>query len=329
MQSPMRDKLGVCQWFHYEAYADVERAVDAMRELGIRHLRTGISWADYHRVKGKQWYDWQMRQLEEFEVLLSIWHTPPSIAEGSVCAGPPVRLLDYAHFIGEVIERYGQQFADLELWNEPNNIMKWNFERFDPWWSKFGYMIREAGNVAQQLGKRTVLGGMIPVDHHWLQLIESYGTLAAIDVVAIHAFPQMWWDHAPCWDRPEHWHGWRQKIQYIAEHTQGRPIWVTETGLATWDPSTRAHGRYQLQSDNLQAAARAPVDRVYWYCLVDLASQRAAIEGFHVDENEYHLGLITESGNRKPAWHTMRALLRSDGLDKATRHARVAGLPGR
>src|SRR5690606_17144255 len=105
------------------------------------HLRTGISWADFHRPEGRQWYDWQMRQLEGFEVRLSVWHTPPSIAEGSACASPPRCLADYGDFIGQVIDLYGHQFADLELWNEPNNLYKWDFAQFDPQWRKFGEMI--------------------------------------------------------------------------------------------------------------------------------------------------------------------------------------------
>lgn len=82
LEQPLRDRLDVCQWFHYEAYDDVERAVELLRQLGVRHLRTGVSWADFHRPRGRQWYDWQMEALSEFEVLLSVWHTPPSIAEG-------------------------------------------------------------------------------------------------------------------------------------------------------------------------------------------------------------------------------------------------------
>src|SRR4051794_9426471 len=79
----LREKIGVCQWFHFQDHQAVERAVDALAELNVRHLRTGISWADYFRPGGKQWYDWQMARLREsgLEILLSIWHTPPSISE--------------------------------------------------------------------------------------------------------------------------------------------------------------------------------------------------------------------------------------------------------
>ena len=100
--APLRDKLGVCQWFHFQDHAAVDLTVELLAELGVRHLRTGISWADYFRDGGPAWYDWQMRQLKEFDVLLSVWHTPPSISEGDACSSPPRRLRDFADFIAAV-----------------------------------------------------------------------------------------------------------------------------------------------------------------------------------------------------------------------------------
>ena len=302
-------ELGVCQWFHYEAYEDVERAVALMHELGVRHLRTGLSWADFHRERGKEWYDWQMAALADFDVLLSVWHTPPSIAEGESCAAPPRRLEDYADFIKQVIDEYGHQFQELELWNEPNNRLKWDFPNLDPRWKKFGRMIRSAGLAARERGRETVLGGMIPVDHHWLKLMEGYGALEGIDAVAIHGFPGMWWPGEPNWDWHGHWSGWDEKVAYLRDHAGGRPIWITETGLATWDLASHRPAKHDLQASLLERAAEAPAERVYWYSLIDLDPKRAAIEGFHVDENEYHLGLTTAGGERKPAWYRMKELL--------------------
>jgi len=303
-------ELGICQWFHYEDHRAVERAVELMHELGVRHLRTGISWADYHRPGGPRWYDWQMRQLAEFDVLVSVWHTPPSIARHGCCNSPPVRLEEYGEFIEEIIDRHGEYFSHLELWNEPNNRYKWDFHLYDPDWSRFGEMIRLAAPRARRRGIPTVLGGMIPVDHEWLALMKRYGALNDIDIVGIHGFPEMWWPDGPCWDRPQHWRGWDEKVGYIEQHTEGRPVWVTETGLATWDVERQREARFDLQVRRLQAAARAPVPRLYWYSLIDLHPDREAIEGFHVDENEYHLGLVTCDGFRKDAFHRMQELLK-------------------
>ncbi len=305
----LRDRLGVCQWFHYEDHSTLARVLALLRELGVRHLRTGVSWADYFRPGGRAWYDTVFAALAEFEVLLSVWHTPPSIAEGGACAGPPRRLRDFADFIDSLITRYAGGFAALELWNEPNNRYKWDFPRFDPAWRKFGEMAGTAAYWAQQRGVTTVLGGMIPVDPHWLRRMDEYGALPYCDVVGIHAFPEMWWDDAPNWDWHRDWHGWPEKIECIEPHTGGRPVWVTETGFATFDRARQRPGRHDEQVARLRAAAIAPAPRVYWYTLLDLDPTRAAIEGFHVDENEYHLGLVTHAGERKPAFAVMRALL--------------------
>jgi CDP-paratose 2-epimerase len=307
----LRDRLGVCQWFHFEDYQSVEQSAELMAELGLRHLRTGVSWADFLRPGGRRWYDWQMKTLADagVEVLLSVWHTPPSLSEGNSCNSPPRRLQDYADFIDLLITEYGHQFAHLELWNEPNNRLKWDFPHFDPEWKKFAEMIGAAAYWAKRRGRQTVLGGMIPVDHHWLNLIERYGVLQYIDVVGIHGFPGMWWPGQPNWDWHDHWNGWDAKLAYIASHAGGRPVWCTETGLATWDLALNRVSKYELQVQMLEEAAAAAADRMYWYSLIDLDPAREAIEGFHVDENEYHLGLVTCDGTRKPAFDVMKELL--------------------
>jgi hypothetical protein len=308
----LREKIDVCQWFHFEDHAAVDRTIGLMADLGAKHLRTGISWADYYRQGGKAWYDWQMKRLAEsgLEVLLSVWHTPPSISEADACNAPPRRLRDYADFIDLLITDYGDAFSHLELWNEPNNRLKWDFPRFDPWWRKFGEMVGAAAYWARQRGKRTVLGGMIPVDHHWLNLMEQYGVLEQVDVVGIHAFPGMWFPAHPNWDWQRDWKGWDQKLAYIGEHSRGRPIWVTETGIATWDLALSREAKYELQEQAINDLAAAEGERFYFYSLIDLDPAREAIEGFHVDENEYHMGLVKHDGYRKTAYGRLQELLR-------------------
>lgn len=318
------DRFGICQWFHYEDDESLDRAVELLHELGIRHLRTGISWADYYRPGGRAWYDRQMAALREagLEVLLSVWHTPPSIAEGGRCNTPPRRLRDYADFIDLVIERYGESFSTLELWNEPNNKYKWDFENFDSDWAKFGRMIVDAAHWAKCRGVRTCLGGMIPVDREWLALMARHGVLEHIDIVAIHAFPEMWWGDAPCWDWHDQWNGWEAKIAGIRGTAGGRPIWVTETGLATCDLECRRPARHDAQVQKLEEAAHAPAERVYWYSLIDLDPEREAIEGFHVDENEYHLGLVTFSGERKAGFWRLKEMMAGSEASPNVRAAR-------
>ena len=134
-----------------------------------------------------------MARLSHLDLLVSVWHTPPSRSENGTCNAPPSRLQDYADFIDQLITDSGDAFHHLELWNEPNNRLKWDFPQFDPGWRKFAEMIGDAAYWAKHRGRSTVLGGMIPVDHHWLNLMEHYGVLANVDVVDIHGCPGMWW----------------------------------------------------------------------------------------------------------------------------------------
>jgi CDP-paratose 2-epimerase len=307
----LREKIGICQWFHFQDYDAVDRTLQLLLNAGVKHFRTGISWADLHRPGGRAWYDWQMRRLREsrLEILLSIWHTPPSISEGSTCNSPPARLRDYADLIDRVITDYGDCWHHLELWNEPNNRYKWDFVHFDPNWRKFATMIGDAAYWAKQRGRHTVLGGIIPVDPAWLDLMRGYGVLEHIDVIAIHAFPGMWFPHHPNWDWCRDWQGWRAKLAHISAHVNDKPIWVTETGIATWDLACAREAKYDLQQQSIADLVIAPGDRFYFYSLIDLSPSRSAIEGFHADENEYHMGLLRHDGSPKPAWATLLRVL--------------------
>ena len=41
-------EMGLCQWFHFEDHR-LDEAVNWMKRLGVKHLRTGLSWADSFR----------------------------------------------------------------------------------------------------------------------------------------------------------------------------------------------------------------------------------------------------------------------------------------
>src|SRR3546814_11388815 len=49
-------EMGICQWFHFEDHR-LDDAVRWLRRLGVRHLRTGLSWADSFRTGALAWLD--------------------------------------------------------------------------------------------------------------------------------------------------------------------------------------------------------------------------------------------------------------------------------
>ncbi len=97
--------LGICQWFHFEDHR-LETAVQALRDLGVRKLRTGLSWADFERPDAERWFDHQMRLLEAFEVTVTFCFTPERCGVRPHHTSPPKEPQEYAEFCAEMIRRY-------------------------------------------------------------------------------------------------------------------------------------------------------------------------------------------------------------------------------
>jgi beta-xylosidase len=98
--------LGLCQWFHLNDAATLEQAVARVQQLGVRHVRTGISWADSHVPGAWEWFDRMMEALAPFQVLATLCFTPPSRGQRPDHTSPPVDLGEFAWFCGEVVRRY-------------------------------------------------------------------------------------------------------------------------------------------------------------------------------------------------------------------------------
>ena len=98
-------EMGICQWFHFEDHR-LDLAVEWLRRMGVKRLRTGISWADWHRPNAVQWFDRQMRALEEFDTTVTLCFTPPSRGKRPHHTSPPVDLREFAYFASQVVERY-------------------------------------------------------------------------------------------------------------------------------------------------------------------------------------------------------------------------------
>jgi beta-xylosidase len=97
--------LGICQWFHFEDHR-LDGAVRWLKMLGVRHLRTGLSWADSYRPNAQAWFDRQMRALEPFDVTLTFCFTPESHGVKPHHTSPPREIEPFAEFCAEQVRRY-------------------------------------------------------------------------------------------------------------------------------------------------------------------------------------------------------------------------------
>jgi beta-xylosidase len=98
-------ELGICQWFHFEDDR-FERALRWLRELGVKRLRTGLSWADSLRPHALQWFDKQMKALEPFDVTVTFCFTPESEGLRAHHTSPPREISAFADFCAAMVRRY-------------------------------------------------------------------------------------------------------------------------------------------------------------------------------------------------------------------------------
>lgn len=280
--------IGIVEWFAMDEHARVERVVEELRKLGVTRLRTGVSWADWYTGRGGAWYDWLLPRLaREVEVLPCLLYTPPSLGVAPRTSAPPRDPRAYADFVDLFLSRYGRHVEYVELWNEPNNVIEWDWT-LDHQWLTFCEMVGAAAHWARRRGFRTVLGGTSPPDPNWVELMGERGVLRYVDAVGFHGFPGTW---EAAWD------GWASPVARMQEalERQGSSaaVWITEAGFSTWRHDEHGQVRAFLE------AASAPAERVYWYGAEDLADTRLASGSFHADEREYHFGLHRTGGEPK------------------------------
>jgi beta-xylosidase len=98
-------QLGICQWFHFQDHR-LDEGVRWLRELGVRQLRTGLSWADRFRPGALAWFDRQMNALDDFDVTVTFCFTPEHRGIRPHHTSPPQRAEEFAEFCAEMVRRY-------------------------------------------------------------------------------------------------------------------------------------------------------------------------------------------------------------------------------
>ncbi len=97
--------LGICQWFHFDDHR-LDDAAAWLKRLGVRHLRTGLSWADSFRPNAEAWFDRMMRVLEPFEVTVTFCFTPEHRGLAPHHTSPPLVDEEFAEFCATMLRRH-------------------------------------------------------------------------------------------------------------------------------------------------------------------------------------------------------------------------------
>ncbi len=97
---------GLVQWIHLGDYEQLDRTVSWLKRLGVRSLRTGLSWGDSCVPGGWEFFDQMMRALDPFEVTATLCFTPPSRGLRADHTSPPIDPGEFAYFCQQVARRY-------------------------------------------------------------------------------------------------------------------------------------------------------------------------------------------------------------------------------
>ncbi|QLF68944.1 NAD-dependent epimerase/dehydratase family protein [Peteryoungia desertarenae] len=305
-------QFGFVEWFRPGEYERTERVMAELVASGASYLRTHLSWAEYLAPGGEQWFDWLIPRLgREIDLLPNIHYTPPSLSRTGKSSGAPHVLKDYADFVDHVLTRYGRHFRHIELWNEPNNLLDWDW-REDPEFDLFCQMVGGAAYWVKHRGWKAVLGGPCPFDPYWLNLMGERGVLAVVDAVGFHGFPGTWDSEEASWG------GWDLHLgemrRVLDRYNRDAEIWITETGYSTW------------RNDEIEQVRRfchalsVPAARTYWYGFQDVDPTVAVQEGFWFDPRHYHLGVADHEGQPK----LLGRLLQEGGVERAREVAKLS-----
>jgi beta-xylosidase len=104
--------LGICQWFHFEDPRLLD-SVAWLKRLGVRHLRTGLSWADSYRPHALAWFDRQMEALRDFDVTVTFCFTPEHKGLQPHHTSAPCHPEEFAEFCASMIRRYAPSVAKV------------------------------------------------------------------------------------------------------------------------------------------------------------------------------------------------------------------------
>jgi beta-xylosidase len=103
-------EMGLMQWFHYQD-PRLDDAVAWMKRLGVRKLRTGLSWADSFRPNAVDWFDRQMEALAEFDTTVTFCFTPEHLGIEPHHTSPARDPQQFADFCAWMIDRYAPAAA--------------------------------------------------------------------------------------------------------------------------------------------------------------------------------------------------------------------------
>lgn len=315
--------------------------LDAANDLGGVRIRRDFVWSEIEPTEGSldfTAYDALVAEARAANVKLlgtldygNPWANASSNGDIDY---PPTDPKNYADFAAQVAAHFAGQVDDWEIWNEPNQGLRFWKPTLSGDPAAYGALLEDAFDSihAAAPGARVLLGGTVFTPQiiegaiPWLgEAYAAHPDLAQhFDVAGVHTYaaypPQTAPEVGVLADPPLEdklaMHAW-----LLAQHgASATPIWITELGWPVYgvvDEATQA--RFTVRATLL--AARAGASAVFWYTLRDGPDPTAF-------PPEDAFGLLHHDSTQKPVYVALKTMLAVLGeLSAQTDVAPIDGLP--
>jgi len=332
------DRLGVSSHFVWFSESYINAEMQRIRASGVHWVRDDFNWNLIEARRGT--YDWTRTDnvmtasaKNGVDVLAILTFSPTWASTDPSGAGdrnyPPSDPADYARFAAAVAARYGAHGAfwaqhpelvarpltAVELWNEPWGKWAW---RPNP--SPAAYARLARGAAAAVRATDPAMRILLPADLLQVRtdgtIVPWFETLLKVDptllrlvsALSVHPYPGPR-EKSPLDDSNPRWAYSRVLAARTLAMARGyvRPVWITEIGWSSADPSAGGVGEAQ-QAIYLRAA----VNRAFteWQSFVPHVFVYTWSRGTGTPSDwDGNLALLGPDGSPKPAWAALQGLL--------------------
>ncbi|MGI8512714.1 MAG: Ig-like domain-containing protein [Solirubrobacteraceae bacterium] len=227
--------------------ADEAQTLDALSQLGARHIRLFAGWDQLEQTPG-QFYAPTLVAFDSFvnkvrqrgiKVYFVVTSTPGWANAGRGGATAPDDLALYGSFIGRLAAHFRGRSAGYEIWNEPDSGSFWAGA---PQPDRYAQMLKLAYPAVKQAdpGARVITGALVGANRPFLAQLYANGAKGAFDAVGVHTdsmcartSPDVAYREADGRVGRFAFTGYRELRTLMLDHGDDKPIWMTELGWST------------------------------------------------------------------------------------------------
>ena len=315
---------------------DSERELDLLARAGANTVRIDLGWSTLEQEGRGVRSDWYVEKADLFfaqararglRPIVTFWSTPcwassapEELKQGCVGAWwdrgvhtyPPSDPADLAEAAAWVAERWGDEMAAIEIWNEPN--LRQFFTSTDPA-RDYASILRAAyARVKQVRPGLPVLGpAMVMSDGSFLEALYAEGAGGYFDGLSLRPFNQGRdpYDSSPQSAGRKYSYllgvPWVREIM-VAHGDADKRMWFTELGFSSCAPGANPWCVTEdVQARYVSDALRIARDR--WDFVESISVYNLRNKGTNPTDRETQMGLVHRDFTPKPAYWAFRDVL--------------------